>query len=105
MMIAAKLSVPHKVFRAVAAGADPKAVLRAMQRALCVATGNVLKTEWFTSIPEHAVMKLVSGKWTVGSTGPTTLDLWNNLVRDIYLCKRGRHALNNITRCRNSSHA
>ena len=93
-VVAKGVKVPSVLFRSLKAGFSQAAALLALQRTLCVDPTNTLRLDWFPSFDAATLVKLTSGKWTVGSSSATAIDLWGELVSRLYKFQKGPYSLN-----------
>ena len=93
LMVAGKVKPPQKMLKNMAACALLASATIAVQRTMLVDDANVLRTEWFSAIPETLCAKLFSGKWKVDTTSPTSIDLWAEIAAPILAKRKGAHYL------------
>ena len=96
-VIAKGVKVPSTLFRSVKAGFSHAAALVALQRTLCVNATNTLMLDWFSAFDLSSLVKLVTGKWSIGPSSPTHFDVWGELVARLYVFQKGPHSLGQIT--------
>ena len=94
--VAAGLKVPNALFRGMRAALSPAVSLVVLQRQMCIAAGNTLRTDWFGAFEEATVTKLVHGRWAVGETSANSINLWGELVSRLYCFVNGPHALDGV---------
>jgi hypothetical protein len=96
-VVAKGIKVPSHLFRSIKAGFSQAAALLALQRVMCVDLTRTLRLDWFPSFEAAALSKLVAGKWQVGPTSSSSLDLWGELVSKLYIFQKGPHALSQLS--------
>jgi hypothetical protein len=95
-VIAKGVKVPSLLFRSIKAGFSQAAALLALQRTMCVDSTNTLRLDWFPSLDAATLAKLIAGKWQIGPTSASTLDLWGELVSRLYTFQKGPYSLSQL---------
>ena len=95
-VISKGVKVPSLLFRNIKAGFSQAAALLALQRTMCVDSTNTLRLDWFPSLDAATLAKLIAGKWQIGPTSASTLDLWGELVSRLYTFQKGPYSLSQL---------
>ena len=95
-VIAKGVKVPSQLFRSLKAGFSQAAALLALQRTMCVDPSNTLRLDWFPAFEATSMAKLITGKWVIGPSSSTAMDVWGELVGKLYLFQKGPFSLSHL---------